>query len=454
MPAPAPTIVALLAAFAPAFTARTFAHALLLLYGAILAVGPRTVAAALRAVGHGADPHFTTYHRVLNRARWSSLRLSRRLLALLVRAFLPADAPLVLVVDETRERRRGRRIAWRSWFRDPLRSAVGKPVCRAGIRWLVVALLVPVPWSARPWALPFLTLPVLAPATSAKLGKPHRTTGERTALAIRLVRRWEPGRALVLVGDGGFAATGRGLTCRALPATTLVSRLRLDAARSDPPTPPPPGKRGPKPKQGARQPNLKARLSDPATAWTPQAVPWYGGQTRPLAVATGTALWHRSGHAPLPVRWVLLRAAAGTLRPAALCCPDPTMSAEQVIARCVDRWAIEVTFEEARAHLGVETQRPWSTRAIGRTTPCLFGRFSLVVLLAHALHPQQLPTRQAAWDPKAEATFADALAAVRRHLWTRPWQADNCATSAPDPDPSQFPHPLWDHFQDLLAYAA
>jgi DDE superfamily endonuclease len=450
MPAPAPEIVTLLTTFAPALTARTFANTLVLLYGALLAVGPRTVASALRAVGGDHDPHFCTYHRVLNRAAWSPLRLSRLLLGLIVATCLPPDAPLLLVVDETLERRRGRRIAWRSWFRDPVRSGGGQPVFSQGIRWLVLAIVVPVPWSTRGWALPVLTVPVLAPTTSAKLGKPHRTTVDRAQTLVRLVRRWQPGRELIVVGDGGFAATPLGHACRALPATTLVTRLRLDAALYDPPPPPQPGKRGPKPKKGARQPNLKARLADPATAWQPVTVPWYGGATKQLEVATGTALWHRSGAAPLPLRWVLLRDPAGKRPPTALCVTAPTAAPEQIVAWFVARWQIEVTFAEARAHLGIEAQRQWRPRAIGRTTPCLLGLFSLVVLLAQVLHPARLPTRQAAWYAKEEATFADALAAVRAHLRAR-WQY---AASAADPDLVLIPRSLWTSLTDLLAYAA
>ena len=450
MPTPAPAIVTLLATFAPAFTARTFPRALVLLYGAILAVGPRTVAAALRAVGRGHDPGFCTYHRLLNRARWSPLVLSRLLLGLLVATCLAPDVPLLLVIDETLERRRGRKLAWRGWFRDPVRSGAGKPVLSQGVRWLSVALLVPVPWGTRPWACPFLTVPVLAPATSAKLGKPHRTTIDRAQTLVRLVRRWQPGRDVVLIGDGGFAATPFGHACRAAGRTALVTRLRLDAALYDPPPPPVSGKRGPKPKKGPRQPALKARLADPATAWRTETVAWYGGQTLALELATGTALWHRAGHDPLPLRWVLLRDPAGTLPPTALCCTDPTAAATQVVAWFVARWNIEVTFAEMRAHLGFETQRQWSTRAMGRTTPCLLGLFSLVVLLAKALHPDRVPTRQAAWYAKEEASFADALAAVRAHLRAR-WQF---ADSAPAPDLIQIPRPLWDSLTELLAYAA
>jgi hypothetical protein len=137
-----------------------------------------------------------------------------------------------------------------------------------------------------------------------------------------------------------------------------------------------------------------------------------------MDLTSGTALWHRDGEAPLPVRWVLLRDPSGKRRPCALFCTDPAATMHQIIAWYVSRWQIEVTFEEVRCHLGVETQRQWSARAIARTTPCLLGLFSLVLLLAYRLSPTGLPTRQAAWYAKSAPTFTDLLALVRRQLWT------------------------------------
>lgn len=451
MPTPSPESIAVLQAFAPVCTRPTFAHVTPLVCGALLAVGGRTVASAPRAVGLAHCRRFTTYHRVLNRARWSSLALSQRLLALLVATFLPAGAPLVLLVDEMLERRRGRRIAWKGRFRDPLRATPGRPVTTPALRWLVVALLVPVPWGPRPWALPVLTLPAPAPATSAKLGKRHRTLVDLAALATRLVRRWQPGRAVTLVGDGGYAALALGHTCRRLPGQgRLVSRLRLDAVLHDVPGPRQPGQRGPTPKKGDRLPKLAARLADPATVWRRVTLPWYGGRAEPMDLTTGTALWYHPGQEPLPIRWVLLRDPAGRAAPTALFCTDQAAAPERLVGWFVGRWNIEVTFEEARRHLGRETQRQWTTPAIGRTTPCLLGLVSLVTVLAHRLHGAALPTRQAAWYPKTEATFSDALAAVRRAPWGRP----PSTMSQHGPDDSHCPLPLWDRLSEAAAYAA
>ena len=452
MPTPSPEIIQLLAPLAAAMTAPTFQNALVLLSGVILAPGRRTVAAALRVVGLGETPHFANYHRVLNRARWSPLLLSRLLLALLVRHFVPSG-PLVLLNDETLERRQGRKIAYKSWFRDAVRSTAGHMAVSLGIRWCCLCLLAPVPWSSRPWALPFLIVPVLAEKTCEKLRRPHRSGVEWAAALIAKVQQWQPNRELVLVGDGAYAALGLLHACQGLPRPArLVSRLRLDAVLHAPPTPQPPSKRGPKPLKGPRQPNLAARLAAPETFWEPLTLFWYGGVPQTVEVATGTALWYTPGWEPAPLRWLLVRCspdAPPRFAPTAYFCSDLSVTPAQILTWFISRWNIEVTFAELRAHLGFETQRQWSRRAINRTTPCLCGIFSVVVLLAKFLHPQDLPRQASAWYPKAEATFSDALAAVRAHLWNRM----NYAGSATQPDLCLIPQALFRQLQQVACYA-
>jgi hypothetical protein len=244
------------------------------------------------------------------------------------------------------------------------------------------------------------------------------------------VRRWQPDREIVLVGDGAYAAVPLIQRCQRLKRVKLVSRLRLDARLHDFPGPQPKSKRGPKPKKGDRQPNLATRLADPKTEWQTVKIPWYGGVEKAIEIVTGVSLWYRQGLDPVPIRWVLIRCPEESFKPQALFCSDPSVSAKQIIFWFIVRWNIEVTFEELRAYLGFETQRQWSDKAIERTTPCLFGIFSLVVLMAQALYPKDLPIQQTSWYPKHEATFSDALAAVRSHLW----HSMNCGTSSQEAD--------------------
>jgi hypothetical protein len=163
MPTPSPEIIRLLSVFAVAMTAPTFAKSLVLIYGTILTPGIRTVSAVLRVMGLGDLETFGNYHRVLNRDRWSPWVMSQLLLALLIRVFIPDGIGLIILIDETLERRQGKRIAYKGRFRDAVRSTAQKVVTCLGIRWCCLALLVEVPWSGRPWALPFLIVPVLAP---------------------------------------------------------------------------------------------------------------------------------------------------------------------------------------------------------------------------------------------------------------------------------------------------
>ncbi len=451
MPTPSTEIIALLEVFRSAFTAPTFENVLVLLYGVILTPGPRTVSAALRVLGLACGQRFGKYHRVLNRATWSPMILSRLLLGVLVR-LLPADAPLILIVDETLERRKGTKIRWRGWARDAVRSTASQVAYSLGIRWVVMAILVPVPWSTRPWALPFLVMPAPTHKTSQKLGRRHRTVIDLTERMLRRVRRWQPDREITLVGDGTYACVHLVQVCRDMkPAVRLVTRLRLDAALHDDPLPQPSSKRGPKPRKGPRQRRLDERLLDAPHRWLPLTVDWYSGTVKAVQIQTGRSLWYTSGQKPVPIRWVLLTCPEDPhFQPMALLCSDPTAQPVEIIAWFVGRWNIEVSFQEIRAHLGFESQRHWSQQAVERATPCLFGVFSLVVVMARLLHPESLPVRTDPWYAKPEPTFSDALAAVRAHLWLN----TNYETSATDPQLLQFPPQLARTLFHTLCYAA
>ena len=203
--------------------------------------------------------------------------------------------------------------------------------------------------------------------------------------------------------------------------------------------------------KGARQPTLAGRLTDPATVWDEVEVAWYGGVHRRLALASGTAIWYHRGLPPVALRWVLIRDPHGQREPQALLSTDLSLAAAQLVEYFVLRWQLEVTFHEVRAHLGVETQQQWSARAIQRTTPALFGLFSLVTLLAHHRLQQSAPSvPTTAWYTKPLPTFVDALALVRRNLW--PVQV---FTTSPLPAGTvEIPRSLWDRLCATLAYAA
>ena len=448
-----PKMVQVLALFAPLFSKRVFQHVQVLVAGAILAPGRRTVSSALRAMGLEQEKHFHRYHRVLSRARWSSLQVSRLLLRLLVDAFVSEGSPLVVGIDETLERRYGKKISARGVYRDPVRSTHETFVKSSGLRWVCAMLLVEVPWASRVWALPFLS--ALAPSEryAAQRGRRHKKITEWAWQMLLVLRRWYPHRQIVAVADRAYASLKLLENCRKLSnPITFITRLRLDAALYEPAPPRRPGQRGRPRLKGERLPNLSEVAENPATVWEPTEIAnWYGSGERTVEIASSTAVWYSTGLFAVPVRWTLIRDPEGEFKTQALLCTNLDADPEEILRWFVMRWQLEVTFQEMRRHLGFETQRQWSDRAIRRTTPALMGLFSLITLFAHGLMAQAAGSfRQAAWYRKAHPTFADALAMVRKELWA---SATFCGSPA-QTDTVKVPRAFVERLTDAVCYAA
>jgi DDE superfamily endonuclease len=445
-------MIAVLQPFASVFRTRVWHWAVVLVVGALLTPGQRTVSAALRILGQQDDPHFQNFHRVLNRDHWSSRTLSQILLRQLLAAFVSVDAPVVVGIDEHIERRRGAKIAAKGIYRDPVRSSKEHFVKTSGLRWISMQLLVPIPWAQRTWALPFFT--VLAPSERyhQQRGRRHKTITDWGRQMILQLRRWVPTRPLVIVADNAYSVLDLLARCVRLPRpVTVVTRLRLDAALYDPAPPRSAGTRGRPRLKGKRQPTLAHRITDPQTLWRSVTVRWYGGTERAIEIATHVAVWYHGGMPPVTLRWVLIRDPEKHFETQALLCTDTTASAPHIVEWFVLRWQLEVTFHEARTHLGVETQRQWSDGAILRTTPALFGLFSVVALVTQQLLGDgALPVHRSAWYPKGAPTFAETLAFVRPHLW----QARISALSTGESDMVEIPRVLYEHLTNALACAA
>jgi DDE superfamily endonuclease len=439
----------LIVAFAPLFSKSIFEHAQVLLVGALLSPGKRTVTAALRVMGLSEETHFQNYHRVLSRARWSALSASRILLGLMVAAFAPKGA-LVMGLDDTIERRRGNQIKAKGIYRDPVRSSHSHFVKASGLRWLSLMLLVRVPWADRVWALPFLTALCPSQRYHEERGRAHRKLTERARQMLLLVKRWLPRREVVITADSSFAALELLDAVRA--QVTVVTRLRLDAALYEPALKRKPRQMGRPRKVGKRLRTLKQMAADPQTAWQTLTITgWYGAGERAIEVVSGSCVWYHTGLPAVPIRWVLVRDPEGKFSTHALLSTKVEAEPVQILQWFVRRWAVEVTFEEVRAHLGVETQRQWSEKAIARTTPCLLGLYSLTALLAASLlKEQELPIRRAAWYAKQSATFSDTIALVRRYLWSH----HHFQMSGTKGDMIKVPRSLVERLTETLCYAA
>ena len=379
--------------FATCFTAAVWRHVLVLVAGTLLAPGRRTVTAALRVMGLERSAGFAVHHRVLSAARWSARAVAHRLLLVLVATFVPGG-PVVVGIDDTIERRWGARIEARGIYRDPARSSRGHFVKASGLRWLCLMVMAPMPWGDV-WGLPFLT--VLAPSerSARARGRRHKKLTGRARQALLRTARWLPDRRVVAVADSSFSAID---LLRAIARhLCMVTRLRLDAGLYEPAPARVPGTVGRPRVKGARLPSLAERLQDPATPW--RRVTIAGGGERRLDIASDTAVWHHPGMR-VPIRWVLVRDAEGAREPQAFLCTDPAVEPVTILGWFVRRWRCETTFEEARRHLGVETQRQWSDLAVLRTTPALRGLFSLVAVWAAEIQARHgLPLYVAYWYP-------------------------------------------------------
>ena len=438
--------------FACLFTRPTWQKAQVLLVGAVLTPRKRTVTAALRVLGLAQQSDFAKYHQVLNRATWSTFAASRILLGLLLSAFDTGGA-LVFGIDETLERRWGKKIKAKGIYRDAVRSSHSHFVKCSGLRWISLMWLAPVSWAQRVWALPVLT--ALAPSERycQEQGIQHKKLTDWARQIVSVLRRWLPERQLVVVADSGYSALDFLYACKGLTAPVkVITRLRLDAALYEPAPLRQPGQIGRPALKGRRLPTLSRRLNDPRTVWQSVQVTWYEGKERNVEVASGTAVWYHTGKPPVAIRYVLVRDPDGAFDTQALLSTDRETDPPQIIAWFILRWRLEVTFQEVRLHLGVETQRQWSDLAISRTTPVLFGLFSLVTLAAHEHYREEaFSPRGAAWYCKPLPTFSDALATLRVRLWPR---SGVFARSSRGREVKESPVPLLDRLVEALCYAA
>jgi hypothetical protein len=444
-------IITILTTFSPLFSRPVFRHVLVLLAGAILTPGVRTVTNALRILGLAHTRRFQNYHRILNRAKWNPRKAARLLLSLLLERFSPTG-PILLGIDETLERRQGEKIAAKGIYRDAARSSKSFFVKSSGLRWISLMLLAPIPWAKRTWALPFLS--VLAPSEryNQERQRRHKTLARWAKQMMLQLRRWLPSRQLVLVADSSYAVLAFLDYCTSLVAPiTVVTRLRLDAALYDVAPARREGQMGRPRKKGKRLPTLEQILEDKATLWNRVSVTrWYSAGEREVEVVSATCIWYHSGMPPVPIRYVLIRDPLGKFTPQALVCTDLSADPTQIVSWFVLRWQLETTFQEVRKHLGVETQRQWNDLAIARTTPVLLGLFSLVTLFAdEQARSKDLWVRQAAWYVKELPTFSDALASVRRELW----RVLVFGMSGEKGDMQKLPQPLWESLVEALCYA-
>ena len=396
------------------FSKRVFARVVVLGFAAILTTGRRTITHLLRTVPSLAPGSASAYQRVLSRRRWAPWRVARAWATLVLKTCAPSGV-VACGGDDTVDEHRGKKVSGQGGHRDAVRSTPSHTAFRGGHKGIVLCLLVKLPFSTRPWALPVLVALDHPKPWNQRYHRRHQTPAElmRPLLAVRI--HWFPERTFRFAGDGGLGTHDLArFTQRWGHPLALVSRFSPDAHLSAPPPrvcqpkhgrPRKKGRKRPSPEQvveRARRQRLKVR--------------WYGGGWRPVAVATGTGPWYQTGKSWVPIRGVYVHDKTGTHRDDDFFTTDLKRTPRQMIEAFTGRWSIETTFPEVRAYLGLETTCGWTPKTGLRAAPALCGLYTVVVLLYLQL-PQRARGSLVDWSGKKNVTFSDAISAVRRWLW-------------------------------------
>jgi hypothetical protein len=494
-----PKDLALLERFSVAFTRPTYQRFLFLCLSAIVTMGRRSVCRLMWSARSLIDGQACSYHRFFSAARWSTWTLGR-VLAAMVLELVPPDQPVVMEFDDSVTQHRGKKVFGKGWHRDAVRSSRRHTTFVLGHRWVTLAVNVKLPLCSRCWALPVLAalyvpqaaapqdasgqvrarrkknkkirtgqaekeeekqtgscsrLPVLRKADkSGILPARHKTPCLLARQMLSAFLHWFPERRFIVAGDWGFASHELARFChRHRRRVALIARFVPDATLYALPPAALPGKRGRRRRKGVKLPSPQEAVAAARTRRQAH-VQWYGGKTRQVELVSGCAGWYRargSGRAGLvPVRWVWAKELAKG-QEAWFYSTDPTLTPQRIVELFAGRWAIEVTFEEVRAHLGFATTRQRCRNSVLRAAPCLLGLFSVVSLLYAGLaHKQRITVRGTPCLEKLDPTFADALAAVRRAVWRQVIlpRTGNSARAA------KIPPLLWELLLDHLTAAA
>jgi DDE superfamily endonuclease len=430
--------------FRPAFSAPTYRRFLVLALAAVLTTGRRTVTNLLRTVQYQAQGHESSYHRVFSRRRWSTWALARVLITFLLDHVVP-PGPVLLAGDDTVTEHPGRKVFGKGRHRDGVRSSHSYTAYRWGHKWVVIAMLLKLPLATRPWALPVLVALYRPPEWDRVHGTRHRTPAHLARLLLARLIRWCPHRHFIFVGDTGYGTSETARFCRKhRQHLTLVSKFYGDAALYAPPPPRTPRTMG-RPRVKGQKLASPQRVVANTARRTRLTVAWYGGSTRDIEIVTGAGHWYRIGEALVEVRWVYVHDGTGTHRDEYFFTTDIAMKPQQIVVCYTQRWSIETTFQECREYLKLESPKGYSQQTVLRFTPCLFGLYTIIVLLyLQLLHPSST-LRAIFWRGKSTVTFSDMITCVRRALWEQ-WcfqtQADAQEFSKLSPS-----------LQDMILYA-
>lgn len=401
--------------FRPVFTKPTLQRMGDLLCGALVKKGKRTFTSILAFILPFVKGHWSNFYRLFSRPAWSNWSTAR-VIATLLMELVPQDQRVVIVADGTVNEHPGRKVYGKGKHRDAVHSSQSFTAYKWGHRWIVLAVAVSIPGITRAWALPLVMALSRPPEVSEAENRTHKKPVVLLRQLMNILRKWFPDRPFVLVVDGEFSSHHlAGWARKHCKTVTLIGRFYGDACLYSPP-PTDSGKGRPRQK-GDKLPKPEERVTEQKSQ--KKTVSWYGGGQRRVGLRSGVGLWYRSGQGLAWLRWVHVEDLEKTHRPDYFFCTDGRLSMQQIVEYYTMRWSLEVTFEESRAHLGWGSRRVRVKDSVLRSDPWLLMLYSVVSYLYLQLLKAEnnCPVMSFPWYKKEEATFSDALLAVRGCIW-------------------------------------
>ena len=396
---------------------QTARRLILFFAAAILVIGDRTVSGVLRLLDLITPLNPSTFHRLFSHRKWSSRRFAKIIATFVIDRFY-SEGTIRLVGDETVDGHRGKKVYGKARHRDAVRSSHSHTVYRYGHKWVVLAVLVDLPYTSRPIALPLLVALYRDEKSNVAEGRSHKTPAQLMCGLLATLMHWFPERNFVFAGDNAYGSHAMArFAFRHRKQLSIVSKLVPEANFYKLP-PKRHGKVNGRPRvKGDSMPSPKEVVAKQSRKRKKLYVPWYGGGWRNVEVITGTGHWFKSGKGLVPILWVYVHDLDGTHRDEYFFTTCLEMSASDVIKQYGGRWNIETTFQEMRAHLGLETTRGWHRNTVLRMAPSLFLLYTIVVTFYDTL-PQSSPhLRERSWIGKEVITFSDMIISVRHYLW-------------------------------------
>ncbi len=374
------------------------------------------MSAVLRVLSLITPVNPSTYHRLFSHRRWSASNLAKVVACFVINRFAP-DGPIRVVGDETVDGHRGKKVYGKARHRDAVRSSQSHTVFRYGHKWIVLAVLVTLPYTNRPFALPIIVALYRDKKTCRAEGRRHKTAAEIMCGLLAVLIRWFPERKLVFAGDNAYGTHAMArFAAKHAGRLTLVSKIVPDANLFTPAPKRRAGTNGRPPVKGRSLPSPED-VAKSGKGGKKMRVRWYGGGWRNVKVFTGVGCWYKSGKGIVEIRWVYVLDLDGTHREECFFSTDPSMSPEAIIEMYGGRWNIETTFQEMREHFGLETTRGWSKGTVLRMAPCLFLLYTIVVLFYDTMPASGTHLRRRHWVGKESVTLSDMIISVRHYLW-------------------------------------